>query len=91
MITKRSNALEDLIGAKLQKIEIEDNEFILRFNNGRCLTMKLKIHVGESQIVPEAELFCGYNHGVANCEHEWGTDAQHSNEYCKKCFVDKPE
>jgi len=20
-------------------------------------------------------------------EHQWGTDDQHSNEYCKKCFV----
>lgn len=25
------------------------------------------------------------------CEHEWGTDGQHSNEYCKKCFIAKPE
>lgn len=23
-------------------------------------------------------------------EHKWGTDGQHSNEYCKKCFCDKP-
>jgi hypothetical protein len=26
-----------------------------------------------------------------DCEHEWGIDGQHSNEFCKKCFVDKPE
>jgi hypothetical protein len=26
----------------------------------------------------------------ANCIHEWGTDGQHSNVYCKKCFIDKP-
>lgn len=25
------------------------------------------------------------------CEHEWGIDGQHSNEFCKKCFVNKPE
>jgi hypothetical protein len=24
------------------------------------------------------------------CEHEWGTDGQHSNEFCKKCFITKP-
>ena len=23
--------------------------------------------------------------------HKWGIDGAHSNEYCKKCFVDKPE
>ena len=23
------------------------------------------------------------------CTHVWGTDGQHSNEYCKKCFVSK--
>lgn len=22
--------------------------------------------------------------------HKWGIDGAHSNEYCKKCFVDKP-
>jgi len=26
-----------------------------------------------------------------DCKHEWGTDGQHSNEFCKKCFVNKPE
>ena len=25
------------------------------------------------------------------CEHEWGIDGVHQNEYCKKCFVDKPK
>ena len=24
-------------------------------------------------------------------EHKWGTDGAHSNEFCKKCFVDKPK
>ncbi len=23
--------------------------------------------------------------------HEWGTDGQHSNQYCKKCFLNRPE
>lgn len=23
-------------------------------------------------------------------EHVWGTDGQHSNEFCKRCFVSKP-
>lgn len=22
-------------------------------------------------------------------DHDWGTDGQHSNEFCKKCFIDK--
>jgi hypothetical protein len=26
----------------------------------------------------------------ATCEHVWGIDGMHSNEYCKKCFVPKP-
>lgn len=25
------------------------------------------------------------------CTHVWGTDGQHSNEYCKKCFVARPK
>lgn len=25
------------------------------------------------------------------CSHEWGTDGQHSNEFCKKCFVSRPK
>jgi len=25
------------------------------------------------------------------CDHEWGFDGAHQNEYCKKCFVDKPK
>jgi len=25
------------------------------------------------------------------CEHEWGIDGIHSNEYCKKCFITKPD
>jgi hypothetical protein len=24
------------------------------------------------------------------CEHNWGIDGMHNNEYCKKCFVGKP-
>lgn len=24
-------------------------------------------------------------------EHEWGIDGMHSNEYCKKCFIDRPD
>jgi len=27
---------------------------------------------------------------VSDCEHEFGTDGIHSNEYCKKCFISKP-
>ena len=26
----------------------------------------------------------------AQCEHEWGTDGQHQNEFCKKCYMSKP-
>jgi hypothetical protein len=25
------------------------------------------------------------------CSHEWGIDGTHSNEFCKKCFVNRPE
>jgi len=24
-------------------------------------------------------------------DHQWGTDGQHSNEFCKKCFTSKPK
>lgn len=27
---------------------------------------------------------------VLGCEHQWGIDGAHSNQYCKKCFVTKP-
>ncbi len=26
-----------------------------------------------------------------DCDHIYGTDGMHSNEYCKKCFKSKPE
>jgi hypothetical protein len=25
------------------------------------------------------------------CVHEWGIDGAHANEYCKKCFIDRPK
>jgi hypothetical protein len=25
------------------------------------------------------------------CEHEWGTDGQHSNVFCKKCYMSEEE
>lgn len=28
---------------------------------------------------------------VSKCDHVWGTDGMHSNEYCKKCFMSKPK
>lgn len=27
----------------------------------------------------------------STCDHVWGIDGQHSNEYCKKCFIAKPK
>ena len=27
---------------------------------------------------------------VSICDHVWGTDGMHSNEFCKKCFMSKP-
>ena len=27
---------------------------------------------------------------TSKCDHVWGTDGMHSNEYCKKCFMPKP-
>ena len=28
---------------------------------------------------------------ITECDHEWGIDGQHSNEYCKKCYINKPD
>jgi len=28
---------------------------------------------------------------IVNCSHEWGTDGQHQNIYCKKCFISKED
>ncbi len=25
------------------------------------------------------------------CRHQWGTEGMHSNEFCKKCFVNRPK
>lgn len=38
----------------------------------------------EQALGPEVE-FCS-----KGGEHVWGTDGQHSNEFCKRCFVSKP-
>lgn len=36
---------------------------------------------------------CGKQWGSkdAVCDHVWGTDGLHNNEFCKKCFVAKPK
>lgn len=26
---------------------------------------------------------------MTECNHEWGIDGMHQNEYCKKCFISK--
>jgi hypothetical protein len=37
-----------------------------------------------------AKLLIDWQEGIENnCDHEWGTDGCHSNEYCKKCFISK--
>jgi hypothetical protein len=28
---------------------------------------------------------------IKECDHKWGTDGQHSNIYCKKCFISEEE
>lgn len=28
--------------------------------------------------------------GAAECIHDWGTDGLHTNQYCKKCFINNP-
>lgn len=52
-----------LIGAELEEIKVRDNEFILRFKNGRTLTGLLSIAVTETAIKPKLELICGYHNG----------------------------
>jgi len=34
---------------------------------------------------------CREKREKSNCQHEWGTDGQHSNKYCKKCYISKDE
>lgn len=45
--------------------------------------------IGQWDAKTDDEIFWG------TCEkggaHKWGTDGQHSNEYCKKCFISKPK
>lgn len=64
MIQIRTSDLEDaLLNSKLIKIELDDDGFCLRFDNGRCLTGHLKIDVNDYRIEPKLELMCGYNEG----------------------------
>ena len=28
---------------------------------------------------------------ILDCDHQWGIDGAHSNEYCKRCFVSRPK
>ena len=56
--------MKPIVGAKLLRLKVRNNELIAEFDNGRTLTMLLSIHVGETAIEPKAELICGYhNHG----------------------------
>ena len=56
--------MKPLVGAKLLKIKVRENEFIAEFDNGRTLTCFLSINVGETAIEPKADLMCGYHqHG----------------------------
>jgi hypothetical protein len=94
MINERSKEFDVLLGAKLQKIIIRDNETILRFDNGRTITTLLSINVGDTKIETKADLMCGYHNDVPtpnDCQHKWGTDGQHSNIFCKKCFISEEE
>lgn len=50
-----------LIDAELQEVKVRDNEFILRFKNGRTLIGLLSIAVTETAIEPKLELMCGYH------------------------------
>lgn len=42
---------------------------------------------------PDAEMrkFWGLPVKEPECNHKWGTDGQHSNEYCKICFITRPK
>ena len=61
MIRERAKDFDILVGAKLQKIIIRDNETILRFDNGRTLTTLLSIHVADTAIETKADLICGFH------------------------------
>lgn len=61
MITIRSTSLKPLIGGKVTKVDTKHGQLKVTLDNGRCLTMMLKIRVDEASIEPEAELFCGFN------------------------------
>lgn len=45
-----------------------------------------KEHEEENIPIPIIEAEC-----AKGGEHEWGIDGQHQNEFCKKCFITKPE
>ena len=94
MINERSKEFDVLLGAKLQKIIIRDNETILRFDNGRTFTTLLALALGDNKIETKADLMCGFHNDISvptECEHKWGTDGQHSNIFCKKCFISQEE
>ena len=61
MIEEKVGQSEDIIGAKLKDCIIRDTEMLLRFDNGRTLTMHLNISVEETAIVPKAEIYYGYH------------------------------
>jgi hypothetical protein len=52
-----------IMGAKLTKIDIQENEAVLEFDSGRCLTITLGIDVAPTRIEPKAQLICGYLSG----------------------------
>ena len=46
---------------------------------------------GSGKVIVEMTGFYPASARDAVCEHRWTTAGLHSNEYCAKCFVDRPK
>ena len=53
--------LTPIIGAKLLRIRVRDNEVVAYFDNGRTLTTMLSLNYGDMAVEPKADLICGYH------------------------------
>ena len=56
--------MKPIVGAKLLRLRVHDNDLIAEFDNGRTLTMLLSINIGETAIEPKAQLICGYHNNA---------------------------
>lgn len=57
-----------------------------------CDGIDIPIHIGKAMFeLRKSIASCLEPEDMENpdAQHEWGTDGQHQNEYCKKCFTQK--